>query len=108
MRQQARLALQNMGLVLDVVGTVADAAAFCQSGLPHAIVLDEALRGAPWDQLVASIRCEVPEFVVIELVESGQAFDISSVSSSGMARVGYQAIAQALPSALVYELTRVM
>lgn len=108
LRLQVREALKSMGLVLDFVGSVREAAEFCHEGLPHAIVFEGALRSRTWDQLVSSIRSEVPEFVFIELAEGGRTFDISTISATGMARVGSDGIANALPSALVYELSRVM
>ncbi|MBI2732687.1 MAG: hypothetical protein HYX44_05105 [Aquabacterium sp.] len=108
LRLQIREALKSMGLVLDFVSSVREAIAFCQEGLPHAIVFEGALRSGQFDQLASGIRQEVPEFVFIELANEGRAFDISSISATGMARVGCDGIANALPSALVYELSRVM
>ncbi|HET8695244.1 MAG TPA: hypothetical protein VFM33_11290 [Aquabacterium sp.] len=108
LRIQIREALKSMGLVLDFVTSVKEAIDFCREGLPHAIVFDNGLHTFAFDKLVQSIRKEVPEFVFIELLDGGHTFDISSVSQTGMARVGREAVATALPSALVYELTRVM
>lgn len=108
LRLQIREALKSMGLVLDFVGSVREAIEFCREGLPHAIVFEGALRSRQFDQLASGIRQEVPEFVFIELVNEGRTFDISSISATGMARVGGDGIANALPSALVYELSRVM
>ena len=108
LRIQIREALKPMGLVLDFASTVKDAAEFCVDRLPHAIVFENQLRSNAFERLVANIRREVPEFVFIELLDGGNQFDISSVSQSGMARIGRDAVLSALPSALVYELTRVM
>ncbi|MFN3914814.1 MAG: hypothetical protein ACK4K3_07840 [Aquabacterium sp.] len=108
LRVQVRECLKSMGLVLDFVPSVAEAINFCREGLPHALVFESALSGPKLDQLVASIRREVPEFVFIELLDDGRTFEIAAVSATGMARVGRDAITTALPSALVYELTRVM
>lgn len=108
LRLQIRESLKSMGLVLDFVGSVREAIEFCREGLPHAIVFEGALRSRQFDQLAGGIRQEVPEFVFIELVNEGRTFDISSISATGMARVGCDGIANALPSALVYELSRVM
>jgi len=87
---------------------VREAMAFCQEGLPHAIVFEGSLRSPQFEQLVSDTRREVPEFVFIELANGGRTFDISTISATGMARVGIEGIATALPSALVYELSRVM
>lgn len=108
LRQQVREALKGMGLVLDVCASVKEAVAFCKTGLPHAIVFESNLRSPLLDRLIAHIRAELPEFVFIELLPEGRTFDISTLQASGIARVGGEGIAHALPSALVYELSRVM
>lgn len=108
LRLQVREALKAMGLVLDFVSSVREAVEFCREGLPHAIVFEGTQRSRQFEQLADGIRQEVPEFVFIELVDEGRTFDISTISATGMARVGCEGIANALPSALVYELSRVM
>lgn len=108
LRIQIREALKPMGLVLDFVSTVKEAGEFCVDRLPHAIVFESQLRSNAFERLVSNVRREVPEFVFIELLDGGHQFDISSVSQSGMARIGRDAVLTALPSALVYELTRIM
>lgn len=108
LRLQVREALKAMGLVLDFVASVREAVEFCREGLPHAIVFEGVQRSRQFEQLAEGIRQEVPEFVFIELVDEGRTFDISTISATGMARVGCEGIANALPSALVYELSRVI
>lgn len=107
-RTQVREAVKHMGLVLDFVGSIEEAIEFCSEGLPHAIVIESVLKGARFKQLAADIRAEVPNFVFVEIDEQGADFQISSVSTTGHARVSRNAIMSALPSALVYELTRAM
>lgn len=107
-RGLVRESMKSMGLVVDFVNTVADAVEFCDAGLPHGIVFESSLKTPRFMQMVASIRQEVPEFVFIELLDDGHTFEISSISPTGMARVGHAAVATSLPSALVYELTRIM
>ncbi|MGH6645996.1 hypothetical protein [Aquabacterium sp.] len=107
-RGLVRESIKSMGLVIDFVNSVADAVEFCQEGLPHGIVFEGKLKTPAFMRLVESVRREVPEFVFIELLDEGQAFEISSISPTGMARVGHSAVATSLPSALVYELTRIM
>lgn len=107
-RTLVREAVRHMGLILDFAGSVTEAAAFCREVLPHAIVLDTALSGPSLDKLLAGIRAEVPEFVAIEILPEGRAFEISGLSQTGMARVGKAAVSESLPSALVYELSRNM
>lgn len=107
-RTQVREAIKHMGLMVDFVASIDEAIEFCSEGLPNAIVIESVLKGARFKQLAADIRTEVPDFVFIEIDENGAEFQISSVSATGHARLGRDAIMSALPSALVYELTRVM
>ncbi len=107
-RGLVRESMKSMGLVVDFVNSVSDAVEFCNDGLPHGIVFESSLKTPRFMQMVDSIRQEVPEFVFIELLSEGTTFEISSISPTGMARVGHAAVATSLPSALVYELTRIM
>ncbi len=108
LRLLVREAVRSMGLIVDFVSSVGEATQFCREALPHAIIFESSLRGQRLDQLVASIRQEVPDFVLLEVLDEGSAFDISTISPTGVARVGREAILTSLPSALVYELARVM
>lgn len=105
-RQQVREAIRGMGLIIDVVGSVNEAAEFCREGLPHAIVFEAGLRGEGFEALRESIAADAPEFVWIEIVEEAHLFEISSFSGSECARVGRDAIAGSLPSALMFELSK--
>lgn len=108
LRLLVREATKPMGLVLDFVSSVSEAKAFCAHALPHAIVFESGLRGSAFDHLVIGIRREVPQFVLLELLEAGDTFEISSTSPTGVARIGREAITGSLQSALVYELSSVM
>lgn len=106
MRQQVRGAIANMGLVIDFVGSVDEAVDFCREALPHAIVFEAVLRGERLDQLAEDIRAELPGFSFIEIAEEGHAFEISGFNGMNHARVGRDGLQQALPSALVFELSK--
>lgn len=108
LRLLIREAVRSMGLIVDFVSSVGEATQFCREALPHAIIFESSLRGQRFDQLIAGIRQEVPDFVMVEVLEEGSAFDISSISPNGVARVGREAVLTSLPSALVYELAKVM
>lgn len=105
-RVQVRDAICHMGLVLDFVGSIDEAVDFCKDGLPHAIIFEAVLRGARLDQLAEEIRDEVPEFSFIEIVEEGNAFEISGFNGMSYARIGREGLHHALPSALVFELSK--
>ena len=105
-RAEVRDALRNMGLIVDFVNSVDEAAAFCRDGLPHAIVIETLLCGERFDDLRNEIAAEVPQFVFIEVIEDSRAFEMSGFTPASMARVGREALAQSLPSVLLFELSR--
>ncbi|WP_428421655.1 hypothetical protein [Methylibium sp.] len=105
-RQQVRDAISNMGLMIDFVASVDEAVDFCREGLPHAIVFEAALRGERLEQLAEEIRTELPGFSFIEIAEEGNAFEISGFNGMNHCRVGRDGLQQALPSALVFELSK--
>jgi hypothetical protein len=105
-RIQIREAIRNMGLVVDFVNSVDEAKAFCQEGLPHAIIVESVLRGERFDDMADFISAERPDFVFIEIVEEGSTFEISGFTGTGFARVGRDAILTSLPSALAFELSK--
>lgn len=105
-RAEIRDAVRNMGLIIDFVSSVDEAAAFCRDGLPHAIVVESLLCGERFDALRNEIAAEVPQFVFVEVIEDGRAFEMSGFTPASMARVGRDALAQSLPSVLLFELSR--
>lgn len=105
-RSQIRDALRNMGLIVDFVESVAQAVDFCREGLPHAIVVDSALCDERFATLREEIAAEAPLFVFIEIVEDSRAFEMSTVGEARTARIGRESIAQSLPAALLFELSR--
>ena len=106
LRLQIRGAVRNMGLIVDYVSSVEEAVEFCREGLPHAIVVESNLADEAFAGLRADIVAEVPDFAFIEIVDESAAFEISSFSSSQMARVGRDAVQTSLPSALLFELSK--
>ena len=106
MRVLIRDALRNMSLIVDFVNSVDEATAFCREGLPHAVVIESIQAGARFEHFREEILAEVPDFVFIEIVEEGAAFEMSGFSGSTMARVGRDVLASSLPSALLFELSK--
>ncbi|MCP5810187.1 hypothetical protein NL321_28985, partial [Klebsiella pneumoniae] len=73
LRLLVREAVKSMGLIVDFVSSVGEATQFCREALPHAIIFESSLRGQRLDQLVAGIRQEVPDFVLLEVLDEGSA-----------------------------------
>ena len=95
-----------MGLIVDFVNSVEEAIDFCKEGLPPAIVIESIQNGERFATFRDEITREVPDFVFIEIIEEGSAFEMSGFSGSTMARVGRDVIASSLPSALMFELSK--
>jgi len=103
---QVSQSVLQMGLRLESVSSVNAAREFCQQGLPQAIVYESMVYDSAFDRLRNDIKQQCPELAWVEIVEQGDAFEISSFGGMSMARVGRDAIAGSLPSALMFELAR--
>jgi len=106
MRVRIRDAIRHMGLVVDLVSSVEEAGDFCRDSLPHAIIVEGILAGERLGQLRSEICADVPGFPFVEIIEEGSSFAMSGFSGSEMGRVGRDAIESALPSVLMFELSR--
>jgi CheY-like chemotaxis protein len=105
-RTQVREAISNLGLIVDFVASVEEAREFCRSGLPHAIVYESALEGERFQLLHHDVHADAPDMVFVEIVEEGNAYEVSGFNGATVARVGRDALATGLPSALVFELSK--
>lgn len=108
MRLQIRDALRDMSLIVDFVNSVDEAVSFCREGLPHAIIIESIQSGERFAAFREDITDEVPDFVFIEIIEEGSAFQMSGFDGPSMARVGRDVIASSLPSALIFELSKAL
>jgi len=108
MRVLIRDALRNMSLIVDFVNSVDEATAFCREGLPHAVVIESIQAGARFENFRDEILAEVPDFVFIEIIEEGAAFEMSGFGGAPTARVGREVLASSLASALLFELSKSM
>ena len=106
MRVRVRDAIRHMGLVIDLVSSLDEAHDFCREGLPHAIIVEGILSGERLKQLRTEIQAEVPDLPFIEIIEEGASFAMSGFGGAAMGRVGREAIESALPSVLMFELSR--
>jgi len=107
-RVQVRDAIKQMGLIIDMVASVEEASEFCREGLPHAVVFEGILSGDKLAALRAEINAEVPEFPFVEIIEQGSDFAMSGFGGADRARVGRDALESALPSVLMFELSKAL
>ncbi len=105
-RIKVRDAIRHMGLQVSFAKTVPEAVAYCRAGLPHAIVIESALRDRDFDDLAECMAADQPESVFIEIAEGNMGFEISGFTGTDFARVGCDAIADSLPMALTFEMSK--
>ncbi|MBC7940329.1 MAG: hypothetical protein H7Z19_11295 [Chitinophagaceae bacterium] len=105
-RQAVREALQPMGLMIDFVTSVDEAAAFCRDGPPHALVYEATLAGERFEKLRAELLVSVPALAFVQITEHSKAFEILSLGGRRLASVGREALMQMLPAAMMFELSR--
>ena len=105
-RNGVRDTLRSMGLMVDYVGSVDEARQFCEGGLPHAIIFESALAGENFRKLRSEWTREVPALAFIEIAEQGRELQVSDIGGQRTSRIGRDVIASALPSALMFELSK--
>jgi hypothetical protein len=106
LRAQIQAAIQHMGLIIDVVGSMEEATQFCLEGLPHGILFEQAQRGPAFEQLHAEIMREVPEFSFVEVLDQEHLTQLSTATADGLARISRHHLTDALPSVLLFELSK--
>lgn len=107
MRVQIRDALRNMGLMIDFVSSVNEAAQFSEGGAPDAVIIESIQRGERFARFRDELCAKAPHVAFIEIVEQGRAFEKSGFGVESLGRVGREAIDTALPASLVHELSKV-
>ncbi len=106
LRNDAQTAVRQMGMLVDVVGSVAEAEQFCREGLPHAMLFDAALTDDALLQLVASVSREAPDVAFVEMFDGEHRTQLSTATRDGVARISRRNLPDALPSLLMFELSR--
>lgn len=105
-RNTVREALRPMGLMIDFVTSVEEAAEFCRDSLPHAIVYEAALAGERFEKMRGGLLAEQPALAFIQIAEHGKAFEVLNQHGRQFASVGRDAIIESLPAAMMFELSR--
>ena len=108
LRTQIQSALSHMGLIIDVVDHMEDAAQFCMEGLPHGIVFEAAQRNEIFERLREEIGVEVPQFCFVEVRDEAHLTQLSTATPDGLARISVGHLADALPSVLTFELSKAL
>lgn len=106
LRAMIRDAIRPMGLMVDYTSTVDEAREFCQGGLPHAIIFESSIGGGRFDTLRRELQADVPSLAFIAIGEDGHDYSTKDVDGHPVTRVGREAVMNALPAALIFELSR--
>ena len=106
MRTEAQAAVRHMGMLVDVVGSVAEAEQFCREGLPHAMLFDAAQMSEPLLQLIAGVMRDAPDFAFVEMFDGEHRTQLSTATGDGVARISRRHLPDALPSLLMFELAK--
>lgn len=106
LRGQIQAAIQHMGLIVDLAGSMAEATQFCLEGLPHGIVFEGGLRSAEFEQLFDEVMREVPDFCFVEVLDAQHLTQLSTATADGMARISRLHLDDALASVLMFELSK--
>jgi len=103
-RNLVREALRPMGVMMDFVNSVEEAATFIRDGLPHAVVYESALAGERFEWLRRDLWFELPTMAFVQLSENGKPFEVLTAEGRQFASVGRESIIESLPAALLYEM----
>jgi CheY-like chemotaxis protein len=107
-RNTVRESVRSMGLMVDYVTSLDEAAQFCRASMPHALVFESSLRGERFERLRSDWLESVPNLAFVQIAEQGKAFELLHEAGRQYASVGRDAILQQLPAALSFELSRLV
>lgn len=105
-RSMVKESVRHMGLMVDFVQSINECREFCQGGLPHAIAYESAIGGERFENLRAELLADMPTLVFVEIGEEGQGYEVRQVGGRHFASVNREALIEALPAALMFELSR--
>jgi hypothetical protein len=108
LRDELRESIRHLGLIVDCVHSVAEAADFCSEGLPHALIYESSLDGERFQQLRSSVLRDAPDLAFVEIAEDGESLETAGFGGQGQARVSRAAIRNSLPAALLFELSKAL
>ncbi len=105
-RHQVRRAVQGLDLLVDYVTTVDAASDYCDEGLPQAVVYASTLAGTSMTRLRHRLGQMAGGPPFIEISPDHEGYEPPAVGERPVRRVVIDDLAQALPAALVIEVTR--
>jgi len=107
-RADVRDALREIGVSSDSVVNFAQARDAVKARMPNLIVVDSELKGDDFEDFRDDLLREVFEFPFVEISPDDSSFDMSGFGEFSMAKVGRGNIREALGTAVMFELAKMM
>lgn len=107
-RADVRDALREIGIMSDSVVDFAQASEAIRSRMPNLIVVDSEIKGEAFESFRRDLLREVFEFPFVEISPDDSSFDMSGFGEFSMAKVGRGNIREALGTAVMFELAKMM
>ncbi|MDR7152524.1 hypothetical protein J2W49_004502 [Hydrogenophaga palleronii] len=107
-RADVRDALREIGIVSDSVVDFVQARDAIKGRMPNLIVVDSEIKGADFESFRRELLREVFEFPFVEISPDDSSFDMSGFGEFSMAKVGRGNIREALGTAVMFELAKMM
>ena len=107
-RADVRDALREIGVMSDSVVDFEQARQAVRSRMPNLIVVDAEIKGDEFDLFRRELLREVFEFPFVEISPDDSSFDMSGFGELSMAKVGRGNIREALGTAVMFELAKMM
>ena len=107
-RSDVRDALREIGISSDSVVDFQRAREVIKSRMPNLIVVDSEIKDDEFDSFRRDLLREVFEFPFVEISPDDSSFDMSGFGEFSMAKVGRGNIREALGTAVMFELAKMM
>lgn len=107
-RADVRDALREIGVMSDSVVDFEQARHAVRSRMPNLIIVDAEIKGDAFDLFRRELLREVFEFPFVEISPDDSSFDMSGFGEFSMAKVGRGNIREALGTAVMFELAKMM
>jgi hypothetical protein len=107
-RADVRDALREIGVLSDSVVDFEQAREAVRSRMPNLIIVDSEIKGDAFESFRRELLREVFEFPFLEISPDDSSFDMSGFGELSMAKVGRGNIREALGTAVMFELAKMM
>lgn len=107
-RADVRDALREIGVLSDSVVDFEQARQAVRSRMPNLIIVDSEIKGDAFETFRRELLREVFEFPFLEISPDDSSFDMSGFGELSMAKVGRGNIREALGTAVMFELAKMM